>query len=313
MRRHISTLVLAAMVVVLLLIGTVMYKVSFTEDALVLTFGAARQRDIVRGSEDAGLHFKWPWPIQKVVRYDGRTFVFEDTSSELPTRDKQNMLVTTYCAWRIEDPRKFYVAIERTNAAQERLRDLLRSAKKDVIGRYNMEAFVNTDPAKILLPQIEREILDAVSRPAEQDYGVQVVRVGIKSLGLPENVTSAVIDAMKEERQRDVRKYESAGEAQATAIRERARTASRQILEFAQRKAAAIRSEGVRRAAETYQGYRENEAFSMFLRYLESLEKELSARSVIILDASQIPALRWFKEGPSLPDVVPGPGEPRKE
>jgi len=313
MRRHISMVVLAAIVVVVLLMGTVMYKVSFTEDALVLTFGAARERDIVRGSEDAGLHFKWPWPIQKVVRYDGRTFVFEDTSSELPTRDKQNMLVTTYCAWRIDDPRKFYVAIEKVNAAQERLRDLLRSAKKDVIGRYNMEAFVNTDPARILLPQIEGEILAAVRRPAEQDYGVQVVRVGIKSLGLPENVTSAVIDAMKEERQRDVRKYESAGEAQATAIRERARTASRQILEFAQRKAAAIRSEGVRRAAETYQDYRENESFSMFLRYLESLEKELSARSVIILDASQIPALRWFKEGPSLPEVVPGPAEPPKE
>jgi len=313
MRRHISMVVLAAIVVVVLLMGTVMYKVSFTEDALVLTFGAARERDIVRGSEDAGLHFKWPWPIQKVVRYDGRTFVFEDTSSELPTRDKQNMLVTTYCAWRIDDPRKFYVAIEKVNAAQERLRDLLRSAKKDVIGRYNMEAFVNTDPARILLPQIEGEILAAVRRPAEQDYGVQVVRVGIKSLGLPENVTSAVIDAMKEERQRDVRKYESAGEAQATAIRERARTASRQILEFAQRKAAAIRSEGVRRAAETYQDYRENESFSMFLRYLESLEKELSARSVIILDASQIPALRWFKEGPSLPEVVPGPAEPQKE
>ena len=44
----------------------------------------------------------------------------------------------------------------------------------------------------------------------------------------------------------------------------------------------------------------------MFLRSLESLRKELQSKAVILLDGSQIPAVRWFRDGPSLPETPVG-------
>jgi membrane protease subunit HflC len=289
---------LAVLVVAMLLISTVAYTVDFTQYALIKTFGQTTAR--IDGHTQAGLKFKWPWPIQRLVRYDARTAVFEDTASEVATSDKQNLLVTMFCAWRIADPDRFNRTIVTAATAQDRLRDLLRAAKKDVIGRHRMEDLINTDPAKMLIPQIEEEILAGVREPARETYGVDVVRVGIKSLGLPKEVTAVVIEAMKEERQRDVRKFEAAGEAQAMAIRERAKAASGQILAFANRKAAEIRSEGDRAAATYYKEFARNEPFSMFLRSLESLRAELASKTVILLDGSELPAVQFFRTGPSL-------------
>ena len=94
MKRHLGIVVLAFLVVLVLLIYTVAYKVDFTEYALIKTFG--RTTRVVDGRTEAGLKFKWFWPIQRLVRYDAHTLLFEDTASEVPTRDKQNMLVTMY-------------------------------------------------------------------------------------------------------------------------------------------------------------------------------------------------------------------------
>lgn len=311
MKTHYGMFLLAVGVVALLLVSTVAYTVDFTEFALIKTFGQTTAR--IDGREQAGLKVKWPWPIQRLVRYDARTAVFEDTANEVATSDKQNLLVTMYCAWRITDPDLFNRTIVTTASAQERLRDLLRAAKKDVVGRHRMEDLINTDPARMQIPAIEEEVLVAVHSPAKETYGVEIVRVGIKSLGLPKEVTAVVIEAMKEERQRDVRKFEAAGEAQAMAIRERAKAASGQILAFANRKAAEIRSEGDRAAASYYKEFARNERFSMFLRSLESLKAELASKTVILLDGSELPAAEFFRTGPSLKRFEGVPGEAKSK
>jgi membrane protease subunit HflC len=304
-------LVLAVSVAAVLLLMTVAYAVDELQDiVLVKTFG--RIAAVYQGKEDAGLRFKWPWPIQRLVVYDRRTSVFEDTSSEVPTRDKQNMLVTMYCAWRIGDGEKFHRRIEDRQAAQERLRDLLRNYKKDVVGRYDMADFVNANPEEMKIATIEKEIFDRVQAEARENYGIEVVRVGLKSLALPEQVTTAVIDSMKEERQDKVRRLKSEGEAIATAIVERAKAARAKIRKFAERKAEEIRSEGYFAAAKYYELYGDDYKLSMFLRALESFKIWLKERSVILMDPSMFPMLQWMRTGsPSLSDLH-GPDRPLK-
>jgi len=319
MKRHTGMIVLTLLVMVLLLLGTVMFQVAFTDYALILTFG--RVTDVYDGTtaDGAGLKFKWPWPVQKLVRYDARQMVFEDPTSEVPTRDKQNILLTLYCVWRIGDPQKFHATVQTVDTGQLRVRDLLRSAKKDVVGKYNLEDFINTDPSRAKIDLINQQVLESVSRQAWGDYGVSVSDVGVKTFTLPEGVSNAVINAMREERQREVSKYLSAGEAQAKAIEARAHAASNQIIEFANRKAAEIRTEGDRQAARYYSQFAKNERFSMFLRSLESLRKELSQRTVILLDASQLPTIEFFQTGPSLDQSGPPastrqkPNEPKSD
>ena len=310
MWKHTGIIALAVLVVAMLLTYTLTFQVDELKDiVLIETFGKVTSQYIGRDRQDAGLGLKWPWPIQRVVRYDSRNLVFDDTTEETLTRDKQNLIVTVYCAWRIAEPQRFHRSVkprdpkEKVKDVQDKIRDLVRDAKKNAMSEYDMVAFVNTNPEEMHLEDIENAILGPVKKQAMKDYGVEIVRVGIKSLGLPEEVTNDVINAMKQERQRSVKQYESQGDAQAKAIEERARSASEQILAFAERKAKQIRTEGDQAAAKYYKRFAEAPEFSMFLRTLESLKKELSGSTQILLDPHQLHALGWFANGPSLPSA----------
>jgi membrane protease subunit HflC len=303
----VASVLLVVVVVGLLLAWMVLFQVEFTEDVLVQTFG--KTTSVLRGKADAGLHARWPF-AQQLVRYDARTFVFDDTMNELSTSDQQNITLTTFCAWRIDDPVKFQSSIRTIDAAQKGIQTKLRSAKSGVLGKRMMSDLVNTDPRRMRIPEIESEILAAVAAEAQRDYGVQVSLVGIKTLGLPQDVAQEVIKAMQDERKKEADILEAAGQAQAQAIRERAREARDKILAFADRKAGEIRSEGARAAAEWYQVFEKNWQLAAFLRSLEGLKKELQGRSVFLLDGSEIPAVKFFSEGPKLPTQAPMPPGP---
>ena len=304
MKKHMGILALAVLVVGSLALNTIAFQVDEHEDiVLVKTFGEVTQEIV--GKDDAGLNFKWPYPFQQIVRYDSRTSVFEDTGDQAPTKDAQNLIITMYCEWRIDNPREFHRSVEgsefgaKAAKVQASLRTRLRAAKTTVVGQHAMVDFINTDPKQMKLGEIEREIRERIRTEALANYGVKIVRVGIKSLTLAESVTIKVIDAMKEERQRYVRNYQQEGAAVATAIEQRARSDRNQIIHFAERKANEIRSEGDQAAARYYTEFKDAE-FANFLRVIESLKVELAHKTVFLLDGSGLPHIRWFKDGPDV-------------
>ncbi len=331
MRKHIGIIILAAVVVLLLLTYMVTFTVDTSEIVLVQTFGrtthvyhGARTGDGGEMSQagagtaeldggldmsgrggDAGLRFRWPYPIQSVVRYDARTHLFESPVDEVQTQDKNPILLTMYCAWRIEDPRQFYNSVRAIDAAERSIRSLLRSRMRDVVGQHPFADFVNTDPESMKLEEIAQErILPRLREQARDLYGVHIVDVGVKSLNIPEGATAQVINAMREERSAAADTFRARGEARATAIRERARSSRDQILAFAQRKSEEIRTEGDRAAAEYYEQFAENPQLSAFLRYLRSLREELDERTVILLDGSTLPSVSFFNSPPTQDSLV---------
>lgn len=315
MLRHIGIVTVAALVVVVLLLWIVAFTVGSTEKVLVKTFGETTRVMEGHKPEQAGLSFKWPYPVQEVVRYDARTFFFEDAQTQFQTFDKKLMLATMFCAWRIEDAVKFHQAVVTVGAAERRLRDLLRDTKEKVLPKYSMSDYVNTETDRMKLAEIEQEVHDQIAAQARDSYGVGVVTVGIKSLGLPESVTQDVIVAMKSERQKEISTYKASGEAQATAIRERAKAASQIITEFAKTKAAKIESEGIKATIQYYEQYSQNEPLSAFLRTLESTRKALKDQSVIVLDPASMTSLGWFGHGPpaSVAGTPPAPADQKLE
>ncbi len=296
MRKHVGMIVMAGIVVLLLLTASVAFTSGSEENVLVRTFG--RTTRICLGHEDAGLKFKWPWPIERTVRYDARTFIFDDTHIQVSTKDAQSVLVTLYCAWKIEDPLKFQSSIETVKAGEERVRELLLKAGQDVIAEHRMEQLINTDPTRMRLESVESEIGNRVGKAMLDGYGVEVVMVGIKSLALPQSITQKVIEVMKEERQREIKKLRSIGDAEAMAIRERARSASEKILSFARRKAALIRSEGDLFRARFFKDFKDNPELAVFIRRLETLKAGLKNNTVMVLDGSELPQIKWFRESP---------------
>jgi len=303
MKQHRWMIVLLGILVLLLLLYTVTFAVPNWKLAVVSTFGKAAEPIEGRRPGQAGLHFKLPWPIQQVTPYDGRIFIFDDTHEQLQTADNLNVLITVYCGWRIDKAGLFYRTLETEAAAESTLRDIVRNKKSDVVGNEPLSAFVNTEPKMMRIEQIEKAIRDAVQKEVGPKYGIDVVTLGIKSLGLPTEVTKTVIESMKTERNRFAESHRSQGRAEADAIRERAKAARVQILAFADAKAKRIRAQGKEAAAEKYKEYRQNEAFAIFLKELECDRETLRVNTTILADERILRAFGFFRDGPSLPPL----------
>lgn len=299
MRKHGWIVFMLAVIVVLMVFYTIAYTTDFRQIAVVKTFGKAE--DAVYGKTDAGLHWKLPYPIQRLVRYDSRMFIFEDTYTQLQTKDNQNVLITLFCVWRIKDANWFVRSIQgdaKVKDCEDKIRDSLRSAKGAVVTTHPLAEFINTDPDKMHIEKIEKEIFEKVRDSVLRDYGVEIVTLGIRSLGLAQGVTEKVIESMKAERNTEAADYRARGKSIADAIRQRAKTARSQILSFANAKAERIRTEGDKAAAEYYAAFEKDEEFAQYLRKLEFWKKTLSKNAVFVLDGTMLSFIDWLKYGP---------------
>src|SRR5580658_9154682 len=84
----------------LLLMWLIFFSVRETELALVTQFG----RPLYTVTE-AGLHTKWPF--QTSTYFDRRLRIYNPRPSEFLTRDKKNLVIESYVAWKIQDPKRF--------------------------------------------------------------------------------------------------------------------------------------------------------------------------------------------------------------
>lgn len=319
MKRHVGILVLGLLIVAALLMNTVCYQVDELRDVVIIsTFGefsepiwGPKRGEAFKGRTEPGLHFKAPWPFQALIRYDARTFVFEDPYKQMQTRDEQAMLVTSYCAWRIRDPKQFYKAVKTVKRAREEISSRLQGRRNAVLKQHPMRDLINTDPAKMLLSEIEDEILVEIRKDVEDTFGIEVLATRIKVWGFPKSVNAKVIEVQKKERETEARRFKALGDAQAQTIRARAEAARDKITQFAMRKAAAIRSEGDRAAAEYYKKFEQNPELAQFLRTQEAMRKALKDNTTFWLDSANFAPVGFFQKGPSLDPFKAG-AEPVK-
>ncbi len=268
-----------------LLLPLCCYQVRRSEVAIRATFGKY-DREPIR----AGLHLKWPWPIQKIHTFDQRLRVFVSKYSENFTGDDKNLVITFFAAWRIEDPIQFLEEVGSGTEAERLLADLIATEKNVVISRHPVSALVSTtDNHDTTFSAIEQEISDRVRRQAMDKYEIEVAMLGIQRIGLPESITQAVFDRMATERTNKAKRIRQEGEREAAARREAARQAADQQVNTAQAEAKTIRAEGDTAAAQVYEQFKQDPEFALFLRKLEALEEILGSRKTTILIDRNIP------------------------
>jgi modulator of FtsH protease HflC len=281
MKNNRLTLVVGVILVVVFFLLLFTFQVRQTEVVMVTTFDRP-----TRPESEPGLKFKWPYPIQKVYRFDKRTQNFEDEFEETLTGDSYNLLAMVYVGWTVADVELFFRSFPQATprAAEPALRGLIRSAKNAVVGKHKFADFISTDAKQLKFVEIEKEILDHVKQEALQKYGIGIDFLGIKKLGLPEPVTQKVFDRMTAERQREVDRLKAQGEAEAMRIRSAADRDRDKILAGAEREASAIRSEGDAEAAKSFEVFKDHPELAVFLLKLNALEASLKDRSTLILD-----------------------------
>ena len=67
--------------------------------------------------------------------------------------------MTGLLAWKIANPLAFFVKLQSTQAARDKLAPLVSEEIAGTIGRYRMDQLVNSDKSKVKLASIENEAL----------------------------------------------------------------------------------------------------------------------------------------------------------
>ena len=284
--RNLPTVLAAAALLIVLLLYMCSFQLRVTEVAVKRTFGDADQDDVIR---EPGLYWKWPWPIQSVIKYDNRLRDLVDRSEEARTADSKNIILTTFAIWTIADPYEFSKNYPDEQEGVAALRTKIRSHKQAVVGKHPFAEFVSTDPEERKLREIEQEMMELVRAEAMEEFGVDVRMFGIKQMVLPEDVTKAVFDAMKKREENKAKNYEAEGEAIAAEIEADAAAKQKRILALAKRKVDAINSITQEEIGRIYKSFEAHQELRIFLDKLEALEKVLKDRTTLIFDTQVTP------------------------
>ena len=295
--QHWPVIALALVVLGIFLAACVSFQVQEYEVAIVKTFGEARKdadgRDIIY---KPGLHWQWPAPIDQVWRHDNRLQCYElDTGQieQIQTKDDYMIMVTTFVLWRVGDPGLFMRAVNTSARAEDGITDLVRSSRGEVFGQRLLSQLIQVRDLGMTaatkdgeLAEIEAEILSDVKGQALDDFGIEIVHIGTKHLGFPEEVTGKVFSRMVAERGRKAQEHISEGESRATEIRAEADRRRRDLESTAEAKAKRIRGEAEGLAAREYAAFAKNPELAIFLRQLDALDKTFGERDTLILDTN---------------------------
>jgi len=269
-------------------VNLIFFQVDLTEYVVVTQFGKP-----VRAVTDPGLHWKLPDPIQSIQRFDNRLAVFLPSKAEFLTKDKKNIIVESYPAWKIIKPVEFLKTVKDVPGAQARLSDIVSSELGVAFGKYDLTSLVTIDKNNMKLT----EMMDAIIRNTNdkvKEYGISVVDVRVKVLSFPEKNKLSVFQRMRAEREKIARKYRSEGSEEASKIRAQADKEKTIILSKAYETAQKLKGEGDAQAIRIYaDAFQKDPEFYEFLRSLQAYEKFIDNKTTAIL-STDADILKYF-------------------
>jgi membrane protease subunit HflC len=282
----------ALAVAAILILYATFFSVRETEFVLITQFGRP-----IRTTTEAGLHAKWFF--QTAIFFDRRLRVYNPRPSEFLTRDKKNIVIENYVAWKIQDPERFVQTVGDPIAAEMRLHDIIWSGLSAALGTHDLDSIVSVSPEKIQAAHMLDDLTALTDRAALEQYGINVVDVRIKRLNLPEQNKQSVYARMRAERERIARQYRAEGEEQALSIRADADRQREEILSVAYKQAEKTKGEGDAESTRIYgQAYSKNPKLYKLLRTLEAYKKILDDKTTAIL-SSDSELLRVLTRGQS--------------
>jgi membrane protease subunit HflC len=245
---------------------------------------------IVNVHNDAGLYFKLPFPIDKVITYDTRNQYMDSGYNETLTNDKINIILQTYIVWRITDIQKFHTSIGNYNTVQRHLNDLAATAKNSVLGNYPLSSLVSTNVEEIKIDEICQTIEEKTASSALANYGIEIQALKIKRLALPEANVKSVFNQMIADRQKYVSQFVAEGERDSAIITGEADAKAAEIYAQGKLESSQIDAETERMVARIYgEAYDRNSRLFIFLKRLIALENSVNADTTIIMRANESP------------------------
>lgn len=272
--------------------------------AVVTRFG-----NPVREIVEPGAYWKFPVPIDELRLIDRRDELFVTPNNSVLTRDKKNVILTTYVVWNVADPLRFLQSCGTTDAARTNLAGMIAAAKNRTLGGMDLNQLVSLRRADIRLDELEADILGEVATSAEERLGLRIERVGVERIALPEENLAAVFQRMKAERLAEANRLRAQGAKDAQAIRDDAHIKSQEILRRGREEAGAIFAEAERRAGELLaDAHSRDPDFYRFWSALQATKEALKERATLVLRTDQL-----FFDGLVAKPAEPGTKSRRSE
>lgn len=265
--------ILIPVLLVLVLGWLSIFTVDEREYAIVFRLGVIEKTDLM-----PGLHFKLPF-INQVRKFERRLLNLDAQPARFLTSEKKDVIVDSFVKWRIADVGAYYRA---TGGDERRAGMLLQQRINDALrGEFGKRT------VKEVVSEVRGNVMNIVSASASsqgKELGVEVVDVRIKRIDLPTEVSSAVYDRMRTERERVARELRSQGAEAAERIRASADRERTILLADAYRESEQIRGEGDGKSAEIYGlAYGKDPDFYAFYRSLGAYRNSFKSSNDVLL------------------------------
>ena len=271
----------------LVLVSAIGFTFTVREGTAVIVSRFGR---IVNVHTEAGLHFRLPWPVDRIITYDARNHYMDSGLIETMTNDMINIILQTYLVWSINDAERFHNAVGDYIVAQRHLSGIVANAKNGVLGNFTLSNLVSTNPDDIMLDEIRGAIEQQVAHAAISNFGIEVRTLRFRRLALPHTNILSVFEQMIADRQRHVSRYLTEGERDAAIIISEAEARASEIIAQGRLEASIIEAETERRVNEIYaEAYERNPELFTFLMNLIALENSVNPDTAIIMRASESP------------------------
>ena len=188
-------------IIVVLLILLIAYTIKILreyERGVIFTLG---RFDKVKGP---GLIIVIPI-IQQIVRVDLRTVVMDVPTQDVISYDNVSVRVNAVVYYRVIDPEKAIIAVERFMDATSQL---AQTTLRSVLGKHELDEML---AERDKLNEDIQQILDRQT----DGWGVKVTNVEIKHVDLDESMIRAIAKQAEAERQRRAKVIHAEGEQQA--------------------------------------------------------------------------------------------------
>lgn len=286
------------LVIGIIIAFTTWYTVDESEQAVVITFGKSGEM-----MTEAGLHFKLPWPIQKVEVLSKETFSLEfgykersqkdmdiyPSETKMITGDEFFVLTDLVVQWKITDPKKY---LFNSDDPIELLHSATSSAIRSIIGSSKIDAALTDGKSDI--EANTRELLTQLIE--KYDIGISVLGVKLQDVELPNEEVraafTAVTDAreMKNTKMNQAYKYEnqriSEVQGEVSAIKSKAEGQKVARIEQAVGDVAVFK--------QLYNEYKNNKAITRERLVIETLETVLPHAQIYIMNDDEGSTLKYL-------------------
>jgi membrane protease subunit HflC len=284
MNRSTTITVLAALILGLIINSV--FIVNDKEHAIVFQFGEA-----INPNVDKGLNFKIPI-IQNVKKYDARLQTLDEEPDRILTVESKYLLVDSFVKYKITDVLTFYRA---NNGSFNSLNSLLAQRTefelKNQFGKRTVTELVSGERDE-LMNTMRSGLNDVVA-----DLGIEIIDFRVKRIDLPSNLSNAVYERMRTERNRLAEELRSEGKEIAREIRAIADKDKVVILAEAYKTAEQIRGEGDAQATGIYaKSFSQDPEFYEFTRSMKAYSETFQDKSDVMLIDSDSDFFKYLNQ-----------------